>query len=260
MEEYNKKRDYKPVQSIERIFQVLEILAVNPEGLSLAALSEKTGLPGSTLHRLLHTLYALGYTEWRYSNSAPYKLTLRLFEYGNALVEHRPFIQMAHPVLDRLAEEVDLSAYIFFPEVPDMICTISSTRPSFLNWPHRGSRVPMWCSAAGKCFLSSQSTLDLEELWKNRGASFYGPNAPASVNELRRDLAAIQKKGYALSREELRVGLASMSVPLIDQNGVTFGALSVYGTLSQFAEGKEQFFAEKLKQYGRALTSHPTNC
>lgn len=258
MDQYNKKREYKPVQSIERIFQVLEILALNPEGLSLLALSEKTGLPSSTLHRLLHTLYALGYTEWRYSSSAPYKLTLRLFEYGSGLVEHRPFVQMAHPLLDRLSEELDLSAYIFVPQEPHMVCIVCSTRSSLMNGPHRGSCVPMWCTASGKCFLSLQPEEEVLKLWNSRGPSLYGPNAPVSSDSLLEDLTEVRQNGYCLCKEEFRVGLSSLSIPLIRQDDVITGALSLCGPPFRFLAGDVQYLSEKLKKYGKSLMSDPS--
>ena len=41
------------VQSVERIFQLIEHLAAHPTGVSLQRLAEETGLAKSTVHRLL---------------------------------------------------------------------------------------------------------------------------------------------------------------------------------------------------------------
>ena len=40
------------VQSVERIFQLIEHLAAHPTGVSLQRLAEETGLAKSTVHRL----------------------------------------------------------------------------------------------------------------------------------------------------------------------------------------------------------------
>lgn len=44
------------VQSVERIFQLIEHLAAHPTGVSLQRLAEETGLAKSTVHRLLASL------------------------------------------------------------------------------------------------------------------------------------------------------------------------------------------------------------
>lgn len=249
------EKTYKPVQSIERVFQIMEILAQNPEGLSLMALSEKTGLHNSTVHRLLHTLYALGYTEWRHSNSSPYKLTLRLFEYGSASVEHRPFVQTARPFLDRLSEELNLSAHLFLPDQSDMMCVMTSNHSSFSGGPQAGTRLPMWCSAAGKCMLAYRSGQAVASLWESRGASLYGPNAPASLAALHKDLTTVQQYGYAFCNEEVRVGLATLGVPLVDQTGAAIGALCISGIPSSFSSSNITRWAETLKQFSESLMS-----
>ncbi len=255
MRDQSVERAYKPVQSIERVFQVLETLAQNPEGLSLLALSEKTGLPNSTVHRLLHTLYALGYTQWRYSNSAPYKLTLRLFEYGSACVENRPFARQARPFLDRLAEQLDLSAHLFLPDRSDIMCIMTASRSSFPGVPRAGVRVPMWCSAAGKCVLAFRPDEAASRLWESRGEGLYGPNAPSSPAALLRDLAGVRRQGFALCREEFRVGLSSLAVPLTDLNGAILGALEVCGPCASFSQDNTPRWAETLRQFSHSLMS-----
>ena len=49
------------VQSVERIFQLIEQLASHPAGASLQRLAQETGLAKSTVHRLLASLVSLGY-------------------------------------------------------------------------------------------------------------------------------------------------------------------------------------------------------
>ena len=49
------------VQSVARIFDIIEALAAHPGGEALQQLSAETGLPKSTAHRLLASLVSLGY-------------------------------------------------------------------------------------------------------------------------------------------------------------------------------------------------------
>ena len=56
------KEDKNPVQSAERIFQVLEMLADNGE-MGLMEISAALGLHKSTVHRLLMSLIYMGYAK-----------------------------------------------------------------------------------------------------------------------------------------------------------------------------------------------------
>lgn len=63
------------VQSLERAFALLELLALHPRGMALTELAETTGLHKSTVHRLLGSLFSLGYVV-KDSGSGHYRLTI----------------------------------------------------------------------------------------------------------------------------------------------------------------------------------------
>ena len=74
------------VQSVERIFQLIEQLAAHPTGVSLQKLAGETGLAKSTVHRLLASLVGLGYVAQNDENGH-YRLTLKMFELSSGIVD-----------------------------------------------------------------------------------------------------------------------------------------------------------------------------
>ena len=46
-----------------------------------------------------------------------------------------------------------------------------------------------------------------------------GPNAIASIDELRRELATVRTHGWAIQDEELAYGLRSVAVPVVGADG-----------------------------------------
>jgi len=46
-----------PVQSIDRLFDIIEVLSEHPRGMALTDLACRAGLHASTTHRLLASLY-----------------------------------------------------------------------------------------------------------------------------------------------------------------------------------------------------------
>jgi IclR family pca regulon transcriptional regulator len=57
--------------------------------------------------------------------------------------------------------------------------------------------------------------------------SNHGPNAKESLTELRADLAAIRKEGWAMQDEELAFGLRSVAAPVRDATGAVIAGANV---------------------------------
>src|SRR3989338_7402055 len=80
------------VQVIERMFNLLEVLAAREEPVSLKDISEKTGLPPPPPPRILNALTTGRFVDRPEAGS--YRLGMRLLELGN-LVKGRPNVRGA---------------------------------------------------------------------------------------------------------------------------------------------------------------------
>ena len=69
------------VQVLERMFQLIDVLASREEAISLKEISEKTGLHPSTTHRILNDLTIGRFVDRPEAGS--YRLGMRLLELGN---------------------------------------------------------------------------------------------------------------------------------------------------------------------------------
>jgi DNA-binding IclR family transcriptional regulator len=61
-------------RSVRNAFRLLELLSANPDGMRLARLVDGTGLPKSSVHRILGTLQDMGIV-WRDEDDGVYHLT-----------------------------------------------------------------------------------------------------------------------------------------------------------------------------------------
>ena len=71
-----------PVQSIDRVFDIVEALSSSPHGMSLTDLAAAVSLHVSTVHRLLASLSSRGYVQ-KDIETGKYRLTLKMFEVGS---------------------------------------------------------------------------------------------------------------------------------------------------------------------------------
>ena len=54
-------RQTSTVQSLDRAFDLLQLMGADPDGVALTRLAAESGLPVPTIHRLVRTLVASGY-------------------------------------------------------------------------------------------------------------------------------------------------------------------------------------------------------
>ena len=98
-----KNPDKGGVQSVARIFELIEVLAAHPAGASLQRLAEDAHLAKSTTHRLLGSLVSLGYAA-QDGETGKYRLTLKMFEISSGIVNSMDVMSVAKVHLERLAQ------------------------------------------------------------------------------------------------------------------------------------------------------------
>jgi len=115
-----KNPDKGGVQSVARIFELIEVLAAHPAGASLQRLAEDAHLAKSTTHRLLGSLVSLGYAA-QDGETGKYRLTLKMFEISSGIVNSMDVMSVAKVHLERLAqrtgEETTVKVYSNLPKV-----------------------------------------------------------------------------------------------------------------------------------------------
>lgn len=90
-----------PVQSAAKALRLLGLLMEAHQPLTLAALSEQTGWPKSTIHGLLSTMRESAVVDQQ--SDERYCLGVRLFEYGCAVGASWSVSDLAKPHLQHLA-------------------------------------------------------------------------------------------------------------------------------------------------------------
>lgn len=113
---------------LERSFKVLEHLVAYPEGRALSALASDLQMPLSATHRLLSELIRCGYVRQDQSHGN-YMLTIKLVSLGLSFLSNSGVVDVAQPLLDRLAAESGSSSG-----------WQSSTATSSPSWPRHRAR------------------------------------------------------------------------------------------------------------------------
>ena len=197
------------VQSVERIFQLIEHLAAHPTGVSLQRLAEETGLAKSTVHRLLASLVGLGYVVQDEENGH-YRLTLKMFELSSGIVDS----EAVHLVI-RDGRDI---VYIYKTESGPM--RMSS---------RVGLRSPLYCTGVGKAILATLPGDELEDIWTHSNVQKLTDKTITDLEELRSQLVEVRANGYAIDDEENELGVRCVAVAIPGADGRAESAFSISG-------------------------------
>ncbi|MGW2231386.1 IclR family transcriptional regulator [Streptomyces formicae] len=191
---------------LEGAFALLEAIERTEEA-GLTALTAESGLPKTTVHRLLEQMVDLGVVEQR---GTRYRMGPRVFRLGQGWQPHPRLRVAAHAPMRRLAEMTDATVGVCVLRegrtlavhgVPGMVDHLAPLRPG-ATWS--------WSTAAGRLLVATAPP-----------AIPFDP-LPASW---RREAAAIRDSRLALDREELMPGVHCVAAPVTAPDGTVVAAL-----------------------------------
>jgi IclR family acetate operon transcriptional repressor len=198
------------VQSIERAFSVIELIAGNGGSMTLSTLSRDSGLPPTTLHRLARTLVDLGYL--RQEPSRRYALGPRLALLADASSVMLSAVALPH--LSHLVDEIGETANLAMLD-GDLVAYVAQVpgRHSMRMFTEVGRRVQPHCTAVGKALLAAtRSDDEVRELLGRTGLPRHTPHTVVDPDELLEQLAEVRSRGYALDEGEQEVGVRCVAV------------------------------------------------
>jgi len=227
------------VHSLERGLDLIELLAKAPLEKSLKDLSLEAGFNISTAHRILDALKARGYVRQDETNSR-YKLTLKLFELGNRVVEKLNLREEAVPVLRDLADKTGESAYLIIRDEHEALCLerIDGYHYVKILALKAGGRMPLHLGAGPRLLLAYLPEEEVERVIERKGLSAWTQRSITDPAKLKRGLRRIRKEGYALSMDDVVEGAAALACPVRNWNGDVVAVISISGLSSHFKKDK----------------------
>ena len=171
------KETKNPVQSAERIFQVMEMLAENGE-MGLMEISAALGLHKSTVHRLLMSLVYMGYAR-QDEVSQKYMLSYKIVNMAGKILERMDVLQVAKPYLERLSDLSGEAVHLVQREGNQIlyIYKIEAKVGTIRMVSHVGMIHPMYCSGVGKAIMATLPEREVKQIWNESvisAACLYG--------------------------------------------------------------------------------------
>ena len=241
------------VQSVERVFDLLELITDAGGEVTLSELASSTDLPLPTIHRLLRTLVAKGYI--RQLANRRYALGPRLIRLGEGASKQLGALAMPQlaSLVDALGETsnmavLDSDMVVYIAQVP--------SKHSMRMFTEVGRRAHTHATGVGKAILAQLDNETVRSIVTRAGMPTPTGMSIGTFEDLIIDLDKIRERGYSIDEEEQELGVRcfAMAIP----NAPTPTAISVSGPVSRVDDA----FAEcavPLLRNAAATISHELN-
>jgi len=169
-----------------------------------------------------------------------YRLTLKLFELGSRVASRTTLRDLVAVEVGRLAQQTGLAADVSVLAGGDALCLAqvkAEELPAVNLIP--GSRAPATCAATGKAMLAAE----YRDARAIVGPGPYPSRTAYSItgyDELAAELAAIQRRGYAVDRQELNLGVCCVAASIPEGGQTRPAAVSVSAYRPELGTAEEE--------------------
>lgn len=219
--------DKTGVQSVERIFQLIESLAAHPAGAGLQRLAQDTGLAKSTVHRLLASLVSLGYAAQ--DENGRYRLTLKMFELSSGIVNSMDIMDVAKVHLERLAQRTGEAVHLVIRDGQDIVYIYKTESGPMRMSSRVGLRSPLYCTGVGKAILATLPADEVVQIWQHTTPQKLTAHTIVEYDALQAQLTEVRTNGYAIDDEENELGVRCVAVAIPGVGGRADSAFSISG-------------------------------
>ncbi|MFE8947324.1 IclR family transcriptional regulator [Streptomyces sp. NPDC003233] len=233
------------VQSVDRAVSVLEILAQRGEA-GVSEVAAEIDVHKSTAFRLLGALEARGLVE-QAGERGKYRLGFGIVRLAGAVTGRLDITQQGREVCERLSEEIGETVNIAVLQEHYAVNLYQVRGPGAVgthNWV--GQLTPVHATSSGKILLAHLSANQRAEVLAASGLQKLTPHTLTARTKLEKNLTEARERGYAVTLEELEVGLHAMAAPIRSHHGEVVAALSASGPAYRFTEERMHELAPLL--------------
>lgn len=215
----------RPLLVLGKITEILDAFSLARPSLTLGEIQQATGLPTSTVQRLVTNMVAQGLLD---RTGDQIRIGVRMAYWAAAAVKGVDVLTIIQPVLRELRDATGETACFFREEQGFRVCVaMAETRHALRRDMYVGKLLPLHAGSAGRVLLAWD-----DELAERILSGPLEPITDTTVTdpELLRELVGqTRKDGFAITTAEREDGSSGLSAPVFDSAAELVGALAISG-------------------------------
>jgi len=241
----------RPHTAIGKATAVVEALADNH---TVSAISRRTGLPASTVHRILQELNDLGWA--RGDGGRGYLLGSRLLSLAGLAADGDTVARVARPVLHRVGEQSGHAAHLAVRSGDEAVYVDKvEGRRAYQMRSRVGLSLQLHSSAIGKAMLANLPPDEVRAILGRAGMPALTARTLTDPDELLAHLEAVRRQGCAVDDEENEENTRCVAAAIVDHRGITIGGLSVSGLAFEMDWQRVEELKPVVRGAARTVTS-----
>ncbi|MFZ5945330.1 MAG: IclR family transcriptional regulator [Bacillota bacterium] len=223
------------IQSLDRAFTLIDIIANANEPLSLKTITNMANLPKPTVYRMLSSLETWGYLEQDQNNY--YKLGTKFLLLGSKVHESLEIQKIARPFLQELNNETNETVFLGVLDKGRSLYLDKLDSTHTVRLVSRiGSRNYLHSTGLGKCLLLGLSKQQITEITEQHGMPAMTENTITNLEDLLKYIEKYKEEGYAIDNLENEEGVRCVAAPVRDYQGQVIAAVSISGPAQRITD------------------------
>ncbi len=226
------------VRIVDKTLRILLLFGDQQVEWGLGALAREVSIPKTTVYRILRVLQLHGFL-MQDPDTRRFRLGLAALELGRRAYEGLELARVARPIMNQIASLCDETVLLQVIDADRrrVVCIERVYQRSGLQLILEvGATAPLHAGCSSKVLLAFLPEEMIESVIA-QGLPAVTRHTITDPDALRRELAEIRSRGYAVSIEETDIGVAGISVPIRDFSDRVVASLSISGAVTRINEG-----------------------
>ncbi|WP_168626708.1 MULTISPECIES: IclR family transcriptional regulator [unclassified Cryobacterium] len=242
---------HHPLLVLGKIADILSTFSLAQPEQTLATIRAATGLPPSTVQRLVGNLVAHGFLD---RTARGYRIGARMRQWAATAIRSDDVVEAVKPVLTRLRDESGETACFFQTSGVHRVCVaMAETHQVLRAAMNVGAVLPLHAGSPGRVLLAWEDGLLEEALARDLDAvterTIVDPDA------LRDAVESTRANGFAITTGERESGASGLSAPVFNAQGDLAGAVSIMGPTLRMPRERCEALVDTLLKAADELTA-----
>jgi len=216
--------------SIDKCFQIIDLLNRNQQGLTLSAIGEGLDFNKSTVHHILKQLISHGYVRQQ-PDTKQYALGYKFLEVSSGILANIDVRKTANPHMRKLQEASQEAVHLTILRGGKVIYVDKVAPPGLVVLStYIGFAIDAYAHAGGKTLLADLPPEHVRHLYPQEPLKSHGKSTITTLTGLLDELEKVRQNGYAIDDEEFCEGIRCVAAP-IRVGGKAVAGLSISGSI-----------------------------
>jgi IclR family KDG regulon transcriptional repressor len=224
-------------RSIDRAIDVLQAFTLEKPILTIEEISKISGIPNSTVYRILYTLERRGLVKFDQDTSS-YKPGFRLIEFGSLITSVLDVHQEAEKILIDLHIKTRQTVLMAVSDGDQIVYIFKRENYEGLKFSSLvGQRRPFIYGVLGPVLLAYLPDKLIEHIL-SIPVPKHTPYTNTDTNLIRQRMSQIKKDGFYIESDETNIGVTGIGAPVFNATKEITAAVGVVGPSIQLAGNK----------------------